>query len=56
MERNKYSEIETAQIVTRVLSGESWSSVAAYFGTTMHKLRRAVANNLKLHIPKKRSR
>lgn len=50
------SEIETAQVVTRVLSGESWSSVAGYFGTTPHKLRRVVANNLKLHIPKRRKR
>jgi hypothetical protein len=47
------NEIETAQVVTRVLSGESWSSVAGYFGTTHHKIRRVVANNLRLHIPYK---
>lgn len=50
----RLTEIEIAQVTTRVLSGEAWSSVAAYFGMGHQKLRRVTAERLRLHVPKKR--
>lgn len=49
------TEIEIAQVTTRVLSGEAWSSVAVYFGMSQQKMRRIVADRLHLHVPTKKA-
>ncbi len=48
------TDIEVALVVTRVLSGDSWTEVARDMTVSGHRLRRCIADNLKLHIPKKR--
>ncbi len=50
------TDIEVALVVTRVLSGDSWMEVAKDMTVSQHRLRRCVADNLKLHIPKSRKR
>jgi hypothetical protein len=50
------TDIEVALVVTRVLSGDSWTEVARDMTVTPHRLRRCVADKLNLHIPKKRKR
>ncbi len=50
------TDIEVALVVTRVLSGDSWAEVGRGMTVSSRRLRRCVADNLKLHVPKLKRR
>jgi hypothetical protein len=50
------TDIEVALVVTRVLSGDSWAEVGRDMTVSSRRLRRCVADNLKLHVPKRKKR